>query len=67
MSALVAPRTSLAARYAAEFPLSAKLHEQARGVFPHGVTHDGRYLETVPDLRGPCRRRTQVEPSKARS
>jgi glutamate-1-semialdehyde 2,1-aminomutase len=48
MPAMVAPRTSLAARYAAEFPLSVKLHQEARGVFPHGVTHDGRQLEPFP-------------------
>ena len=44
----VASRRSLAERFAAEFPLSQKLHDQARRVFPHGVTHDGRCLETFP-------------------
>ncbi len=44
----VASRRSLAERFAAEFPLSHQLHDQARGVFPHGVTHDGRYLEAFP-------------------
>ena len=48
MSATVASRPSLADRYAAEFPQSRRLHEQARGVFPHGVTHDGRHLEPFP-------------------
>jgi glutamate-1-semialdehyde 2,1-aminomutase len=48
MPSLVASRPSLAERYAAEFPLSRKLHEQARGVFPHGVTHDARMLEPFP-------------------
>ncbi len=44
----VASRRSLAERFAAEFPLSQKLHDQARRVFPHGVTHDGRCLEAFP-------------------
>jgi len=44
----VASRRSLAERFAAEFPLSHQLHDQARRVFPHGVTHDGRYLEAFP-------------------
>lgn len=30
------------------FPRSAELAEQARQVFPSGVTHDGRYLEPFP-------------------
>jgi glutamate-1-semialdehyde 2,1-aminomutase len=38
----------LAERYAAEFPNSRKLHEQARPVFPDGVTHDLRRLEPFP-------------------
>ena len=41
-------RPSLADRYAAEFPGSRKLYEQARQVFPGGVTHDLRYLEPFP-------------------
>jgi glutamate-1-semialdehyde 2,1-aminomutase len=48
MSPAVAARRSLAERYAAEFPRSRRLHEQARGVFPDGVTHDGRRLEPFP-------------------
>ena len=48
MPPVVASRPSLAERYAAEFPLSRKLHEQARDVFPHGVTHDARHLEPYP-------------------
>ena len=48
MPPLVASRPSLADRYAAEFPLSRRLHEQARGVFPNGVTHDGRWLDPFP-------------------
>jgi glutamate-1-semialdehyde 2,1-aminomutase len=42
-----APR-SLAERYEAEFPTSAKLYREAREVFPGGVTHDLRYLEPFP-------------------
>jgi glutamate-1-semialdehyde 2,1-aminomutase len=41
-------RRPLAERYAAEFPLSRKLHAQARDLFPNGVTHDLRYLEPFP-------------------
>jgi glutamate-1-semialdehyde 2,1-aminomutase len=41
-------RPSLADRYAAAFPTSRKLYEQARAVFPGGVTHDLRYLEPFP-------------------
>src|SRR5581483_6341132 len=39
---------SLARRYAEAFPNSRKLHEQARGIFPNGVTHDARHLEPFP-------------------
>ena len=39
---------SLAERYAAEFPLSGKFYEQARDLFPAGVTHDLRYLTPFP-------------------
>jgi len=38
----------LTERYAAAFPRSQKLHEQARGIFPNGVTHDLRFLEPFP-------------------
>jgi glutamate-1-semialdehyde 2,1-aminomutase len=41
-------RQSLTERYAAAFPRSRQLHEQARGIFPNGVTHDLRYLEPFP-------------------
>ncbi len=41
-------RPSLAERFAAAFPRSRQMHEQARGVFPDGVTHDLRYLEPFP-------------------
>jgi glutamate-1-semialdehyde 2,1-aminomutase len=39
---------TLTARYEAAFPNSRRLAEQARGVFPGGVTHDLRALEPFP-------------------
>ena len=48
MSPSVLTRRSLAERFAAEFPTSKKLHDQAREVFPDGVTHDLRHLEPFP-------------------
>ncbi|MFN4261341.1 MAG: aspartate aminotransferase family protein [Gemmataceae bacterium] len=39
---------SLVERFAVEFPNSRKLHDQARSIFPNGVTHDLRYLEPFP-------------------
>ena len=39
---------TLSARYESEFPTSRRLYEQARAVFPGGVTHDLRYLEPFP-------------------
>src|SRR5947207_12187322 len=42
------PRPSVTERYTAEFPTSRKLYEQAKTVFPGGVTHDLRYLEPFP-------------------
>jgi glutamate-1-semialdehyde 2,1-aminomutase len=41
-------RRSLTERYTSEFPNSRKLHEQARALFPDGVTHDLRHLEPFP-------------------
>lgn len=41
-------RSSLTDRYLAEFTNSRKLHEQARQIFPNGVTHDSRHLEPFP-------------------
>jgi glutamate-1-semialdehyde 2,1-aminomutase len=41
-------RRTLTQRYEAEFPNSRKLFEQARAVFPNGVTHDLRHLEPFP-------------------
>jgi glutamate-1-semialdehyde 2,1-aminomutase len=48
MSQATLARRSLTERYEAEFPGSRKLHEQARAVFPNGVTHDLRHLEPFP-------------------
>jgi glutamate-1-semialdehyde 2,1-aminomutase len=48
MSQSTAAPPSLAERYEAEFPASARLYRQAREVFPQGVTHDLRYLEPFP-------------------
>src|SRR5262245_12320856 len=45
--AALAPRTSLQ-RYETEFANSRKLFDQARSIFPQGVTHDLRYLEPFP-------------------
>jgi glutamate-1-semialdehyde 2,1-aminomutase len=39
---------TLSARYEAAFPNSRRLSEQARAVFPNGVTHDLRHLEPFP-------------------
>lgn len=39
---------TLTERYEAEFATSRKLHEQAKGLFPNGVTHDLRHLEPFP-------------------
>src|SRR5882672_4541585 len=47
VQAVLTPRT-LTERYEAEFASSRKLHEQARSLFPNGVTHDLRYLEPFP-------------------
>lgn len=41
------PRT-LTQLYVDAFPRSRQLHEQARGIFPNGVTHDARHLEPFP-------------------
>ena len=35
-------------RYEAEFPTSRELHDDAKGLFPNGVTHDLRHLEPFP-------------------
>jgi glutamate-1-semialdehyde 2,1-aminomutase len=48
MATATRTRTTLAERFAAAFPRSRQLHEEARGVFPDGVTHDLRRLEPFP-------------------
>lgn len=45
--ATLAPPT-LVQRYEKEFPNSRKRYEQAKTLFPNGVTHDLRYLEPFP-------------------
>src|SRR5256714_15233554 len=44
---VLTPRT-LTERYEAEFAGSRKRHDEARGLFPDGVTHDLRHLEPFP-------------------
>src|SRR2546423_6019387 len=44
---VLTPRT-LTERYEAEFAGSRKRHDEARGLFPNGVTHDLRHLEPFP-------------------
>jgi glutamate-1-semialdehyde 2,1-aminomutase len=39
------PNLAIEAAYRERTPGSARLAEQARGLFPSGVTHDGRHLE----------------------
>jgi glutamate-1-semialdehyde 2,1-aminomutase len=39
---------SLVARYTAAFPGSKKRFEEAKGIFPCGVTHDARMMEPFP-------------------
>jgi glutamate-1-semialdehyde 2,1-aminomutase len=41
-------RPTLTERYETEFANSRKLFEQAKSLFPNGVTHDLRYLEPFP-------------------
>src|SRR4051812_18453942 len=41
-------RRSATEPYEAHFPQSRRLHEQAKQLFPNGVTHDLRYLEPFP-------------------
>src|ERR1700732_2834409 len=48
MSQAVLTRRSLDERYEAAFPSSRRLFEQAKSVFPGGVTHDLRDLEPSP-------------------
>src|SRR5207247_868417 len=39
---------SIDALYREKFPASAKLYEEAKKLFPDGVTHDGRFLKPFP-------------------
>jgi glutamate-1-semialdehyde 2,1-aminomutase len=48
MQQATATRRSLAERFSAAFARSRQLAEQARGVFPDGVTHDARHLAPFP-------------------
>jgi glutamate-1-semialdehyde 2,1-aminomutase len=48
MTPAASARSTLTERYVAEFPTSRKLHDEARALFPNGVTHDLRYLEPFP-------------------
>jgi glutamate-1-semialdehyde 2,1-aminomutase len=48
MSAIIEPPLQLTDRYAAAFPKSRRLHEQAKALFPNGVTHDLRHMEPFP-------------------
>ena len=48
MATATLTRRSTTERYEAHFPQSRKLHEQAKSLFPNGVTHDLRYLEPFP-------------------
>src|SRR5438128_10264334 len=48
MATAAPPPPTLMERYVAEFPTSRKLHAEARGIFPNGVTHDLRHLEPFP-------------------
>lgn len=48
MTATLAARRSLTERFQAAFANSRQLHEQAKSLFPNGVTHDLRYLEPFP-------------------
>ena len=47
MTQATLPPPTLAARYEAEFPNSAKLFDQAKTLFPNGVTHDSALPGTV--------------------
>jgi glutamate-1-semialdehyde 2,1-aminomutase len=48
MAVATEQRLQLTDRYQAEFPISCRLYEQAKAIFPSGVTHDLRYLEPFP-------------------
>ncbi|HEV3263627.1 MAG TPA: aspartate aminotransferase family protein [Gemmataceae bacterium] len=48
MQGTVPGRHSLRQRFETAFANSHRLHEQAKGLFPNGVTHDLRHLEPFP-------------------
>src|SRR6266446_3403161 len=48
MSQAALATSSLTRRYEEEFRESRQLFEQAKKLFPNGVTHDLRYLEPFP-------------------
>jgi len=48
MATLAAPTRSLTDQYEKAFPNSRKLHQEAKQIFPNGVTHDLRHLEPFP-------------------
>jgi glutamate-1-semialdehyde 2,1-aminomutase len=48
MALAASANASLTRRYESAFPGSRKLFEQARQLFPNGVTHDLRHLEPFP-------------------
>ncbi len=54
---------SILDRYVSEFPGSRRRYEQARHVFPAGVTHDLRYMEPFPIYvdRQKCARKWDVD------
>jgi glutamate-1-semialdehyde 2,1-aminomutase len=41
-------QASITERFSSEFANSRKLHEEAKKIYPNGVTHDLRYLEPFP-------------------
>src|ERR1043165_2882302 len=45
---LATAEKSLTERYSQEFGNSSKLYQQAKELFPNGVTHDNRFLEPFP-------------------
>ena len=53
--------SSLAVPYEAAFPTSWKLFDQAKAIFPNGVTHDLRYLEPFPDVVGAAEEAIRAE------
>jgi glutamate-1-semialdehyde 2,1-aminomutase len=48
MSQAVLTRPTSLDRFESEFPNSRRLHDEAKSIFPNGVTHDLRHLEPFP-------------------